>query len=153
MFEIPFEKLKVDWKKPVGMGTFGKVFRGTWLCTDIAVKQIRRGASVKTSLQKEASLHSQLYHPNIVTLLGIAVKKNDILLITEFVEGESLQEIISDETPLTDDVKINVIVRGILKAVAYLHEVGVVHGDIKPSNVLVSSKHHVAKLRFWFGEA
>ncbi|CAB4036415.1 kinase suppressor of Ras 2-like, partial [Paramuricea clavata] len=51
--EIPLEKLDVNWKDPVGMGSFGKVFRGNWLCTDVAVKQIRRGASVSESIQRE----------------------------------------------------------------------------------------------------
>ncbi|KAK3731078.1 hypothetical protein QZH41_007972 [Actinostola sp. cb2023] len=38
--EIPLEKLNnVNWKDPIGMGSFGKVFRGTWLGTDVAVKQ------------------------------------------------------------------------------------------------------------------
>ena len=46
LVEIPFAKLDINWKDPVGMESFGKVFKGTWLCTDVAVKQIRRGASV-----------------------------------------------------------------------------------------------------------
>lgn len=125
------------------MGTFGKVFRGSWLCTDVAVKQIRRGASVSESIQREAVIHSGLRHPNIVTFMGISIKRKDVLLVTEFVAGSSLQEIIEEEKEMEE---AQGIIEDILKGVAYLHEVGVVHGDIKPANILVSSKLNVAKL-------
>lgn len=58
--EIPLEKIDVNWKVPVGVGTFGKVYHGTWLCTDVAIKQIRRGATVKESIEREAKIHSLL---------------------------------------------------------------------------------------------
>ena len=110
------------------MGSFGKVFRGNWLCTDVAVKQIRRGASVSESIQREAMIHSRLRHPNIVTFMGVSIKKKDVLLVTEFVAGSSLQDIIDEEKEVEG---IQGLVKDILKGVAYLHEVGVVHGDIK----------------------
>lgn len=125
------------------MGSFGKVFRGNWLCTDVAVKQIRRGASVSESIQREAMIHSRLRHPNIVTFMGVSIKKKDVLLVTEFVAGSSLQDIIDEEKEVEG---IQGLVKDILKGVAYLHEVGVVHGDIKPANILVSPKLNVAKL-------
>ena len=142
--EIPLEKIDVNWKVPVGVGTFGKVYHGTWLCTDVAIKQIRRGATVKESIQREAKIHSLLRHPNIVTFMGMSIKKNDVLLITEFVDGKTLQEHIEDEEDVNEAVK-SAIVRDILKGVAYLHELNVVHSDIKPANVLVS-KQNLAKL-------
>ena len=142
--EIPLEKIDVNWKVPVGVGTFGKVYHGTWLCTDVAIKQIRRGATVKESIEREAKIHSLLRHPNIVTFMGMSIKKNDVLLITEFVDGKTLQEYIEDEEHVNEAVK-SAIVRDILKGVAYLHELNVVHSDIKPANVLVS-KQNVAKL-------
>ena len=126
------------------MGSFGKVFKGTWLCTDVAVKQMRRGASVSESIQRETMIHSRLRHPNIVTFMGISlIKKKDVLLVTEFVAGSSLQDIIDEEKEVEET---HGLVVDILKGVAYLHEVGVVHGDIKPANILVSSNLNVAKL-------
>ena len=122
------------------MGSFGKVFKGTWLCTDVAVKQIRRGASISESIQRETMIHR---HPNIVTFMGISLKKKDVLLVTEFVAGSSLQGIIDEEKEVEET---HGLVVDILKGVAYLHEVGVVHGDIKPANILVSSNLNVAKL-------
>lgn len=143
--EIPLEKIDVNWKKPVGVGTFGKVYHGTWLCTDVAIKQIRRGATVKESIQRETEIHSRLRHPNIVTFMGMSIKKKDVLLVTEFVDGKTLQDHIDDDEQIAEVVKLG-IVRDILKGVAYLHEVNVVHSDIKPANVLVSTKLNVAKL-------
>ena len=142
--EIPLEKIDVNWKVPVGVGTFGKVYHGTWLCTDVAIKQIRHGATVEETIEREAKIHSLLRHPNIVTFMGMSIKKNDVLLITEFVDGKTLQEYIEDEEHVNEAVK-SAIVRDILKGVAYLHELNVVHSDIKPANVLVSEQN-VAKL-------
>lgn len=145
MLEIPTEKLKVNWSDAIGAGSFGRVFRGTWLGTDIAVKQIRRGASVKESILREATIHSMLQHPNIVTFLGISTKKKDILIVTEFVKGKSLQVHIDEETVIADAVKTELI-NDILRGIAYLHEVGVVHGDVKPGNILVTSSLGTAKI-------
>lgn len=77
--------------------------------------------------------------------MGISVKKKDILLVTEFVNGKSMQDLNEDETPLCETNKIKLI-REVLKGIAYLHEVGFIHGDVKPGNVLVSSKLDIAKL-------
>ena len=101
------------------MGSFGKVFKGTWLCTDVAVKQIRRGASVSESIQRETMTHSRLRHPNMVTFMGISLKKKDVLLVTEFVAGSSLQDIIDEEKEVEET---HGLVVDILKGVAYLHE-------------------------------
>ena len=54
LLEIPGEKLNVNWNENIGAGTSGKVFKGTWLGTEVAVKQIRRAASVKESVLCEA---------------------------------------------------------------------------------------------------
>ena len=74
--------------------------------------------------------------------MGISLKKKDVLLVTEFVAGSSLQDIIDEEKEVEET---HCLVVNILKGVAYLHEVGVVHGDIKPANILVSSNLNVAK--------
>lgn len=145
MLDIPIEKLKVNWSDAIGAGSFGRVFQGTWLGTDIAVKQIRRGASVKESVLREATIHSMLQHPNIVTFLGISTKKKDILIVTEFVKGNSLQVHIDEETEIADAVKTELI-HNILRGIAYLHEVGVVHSDVKPGNILVTSSLETAKI-------
>ena len=145
LLEIPAEKLNVNWNENIGAGTFGKVFKGTWLGTEVAVKQIRRAASVKESVLREAQIHSSVNHPNVVTFLGISTRKKDILLVTELVNGPSLQHVIDEETEIADSLKTRII-RDILKGMAYLHEVRVVHGDVKPGNILVSGSFENAKL-------
>ena len=135
----------VNWSDAIGAGSFGRVFRGTWLGTDVAVKQIRRGASVKESVLREATIHSMLQHPNIVTFLGISTKKKDILIVTEFVKGNSLQVLIDEETEM-EGTKKTELIKDILRGTAYLHEVGVVHGDLKPGNILVTSSLGNAKI-------
>ena len=110
----------------------------------MAIKQIRRGATVKESIQREAKIHSLLRHLNVVTFMGMSIKKNDVLLITEFVDGKILQEYIEDDLHVNEAAKSS-IVKDILKGVAYLHESNVVYSDIKPANVLVF-KLNVAKM-------
>ena len=90
--------------------------------------------------REKKRIHSRLQHPNIVTFMGISIKKKDVLLVTEFVAGSFLHDIIDEEKEVEET---HGLVVDILKGVAYLHEVRVVHGDIKPANILVSSNLNV----------
>mgnify|MGYP002804341866 CR=1 FL=1 len=65
------------------------------------------------------------------------------MVVTEFVAGSSLLDIIDEEKEVEET---RGLVVDILKGVAYLHKVGVVHDDIRPANILVSSNLNVAKL-------
>ncbi|KAK3731615.1 hypothetical protein QZH41_015868, partial [Actinostola sp. cb2023] len=149
--EIDFESLNVNFKDILGTGAYGTVYRGKWVGTEVAVKVIKRAISYKNVVLKEAHLHATLRHPNIVTLMGVSFHKKDIAFVTELVNGNSLQYYIDEEITLPEET-LSKVVAGIVKGVAYLHEVMVVHGDVKPANILVSQEMHAKICDFGIGK-
>ena len=104
---------------------------------------IRAEAMAIEFLRREYELGRTLSHSCIVTTLGFEVDTPvGPALILEYIEGVSLEEYI--ETHSTDSV-IDSIIDDILDGVDYLHHRGVLHNDIKPSNIIINS-HGAARI-------
>lgn len=151
LYEIPFEKLNVNMKDVLGRGAYGTVYRGKWVGTDVAVKVIKRSQSFKTEMMREAEIHAKLHHPNIVIFMGVSMHKKDVALVTELVEGHSLQHVIDEEIELSEQLQSKIAI-DIIKGISYLHEVLVVHSDIKPANILVSKSMEAKLCDFGIGK-
>lgn len=85
-FEIPFKELQLE--EVIGVGGFGKVYRGTWRGEVVAVKAARQDpdedVSVTTQgVRQEARLFWMLRHPNIVTLKGVCLEEPNLCLVME----------------------------------------------------------------------
>ena len=135
----------------IGRGTFGTVFKGEWAGTPVAIKRIkmRRPSMIQSALNSEVRIHSMLRHPNIVQIMAVAMEKNELFIVSEFVDGSNLEDLLfsSEEVDLSPTTKDS-IAKQCAQAVAYLHALSppVIHRDIKPANVLVSRISHVAKI-------
>lgn len=83
----------------MGSGSYGTVYKGKWLGTDVAIKQIkiRNAARLKTTVNQEVQVHSLATHPNIVQLMAISYAKNEIYLISELIQGQNLEDLIFDD--------------------------------------------------------
>jgi serine/threonine protein kinase len=89
--------------------------------------------------RREAQLAGSLSHPNIVTLYEVGYEKNRFTyLAMEYIEGESLLSMMKRLGRLPLDVTCRVI-DDVLQALAYAHERGIIHRDIKPGNILLST--------------
>src|SRR6058998_1276761 len=92
--------------------------------------------------RREIQLAASLQHPHIVPLLA-AGRANDLVYYTmPLIDGESLRAKLAreGELPIPETLRL---LRDVADALAYAHEHGVVHRDIKPDNVLVSNHHAV----------
>ena len=89
----------------------------------------------------EAKSVARLNHPNIVQVYDIEEEENLLYLVMEFVDGESLDGLIS-KTVLTESRCLK-IVADIADALHFAHEKGIVHRDVKPANVLMTSDGRV----------
>ena len=100
-----------------------------------------RPASASTGSAARSYLAAQLQHPHIVPLLSAGESNGLPYFTMPFVDGESLRArlIRERELPVAEAVRV---LRDVASALAYAHEQGVVHRDIKPDNVLLS--HGVA---------
>ncbi|KAK1285764.1 putative LRR receptor-like serine/threonine-protein kinase [Acorus calamus] len=134
-----------DYSNKIGEGGFGPVYKG--VLPDgviIAVKQLSsKSKQGNREFINEIGIISALQHPNLVKLLGCCIEGNQLLLIYEYMENNSLARALfgPDEYRLKLDWSTRrKICIGIARGLAYLHEesrLKIVHRDIKATNVLL----------------
>jgi hypothetical protein len=123
--------------KPLGTGGFGTVWlaRDERLERDVAVKVLPRNRVLGARFEREARAAARLSHPAIVTLYEAAVDDEAAYLVSELVRGETLADLL-DAGRLSDRDVVTIGV-ALCEALEHAHAQGVVHRDVKPSNVLV----------------
>ena len=136
----------------LGGGGMGVVFRARdrRLGRDVAVKVLRSGDAdghLRELFDREARATAQLLHPNIVTLHHVGEHAGQPYLVLELLVGETLATRLSRKgaLPLAAAAPI---ADGVLAALAFAHERGVLHRDLKPNNVFVTVDERVKVLDF-----
>lgn len=135
----------------IGEGGFGEVYMGEYLGTNIAVKKIKvkHMQLVKQSVLQEVKTNSHIRHPNIVLLMGYSILADSLYLLTEFINGPNLDDVLfgDSEHDFLLTQKHSVALQ-VAQAVAYLHNHNpiIIHRDIKPENILLSASLNIAKL-------
>lgn len=152
------QDLKISWDEielsnVVGQGGYGKVYRGHWSAFQVAVKELAQPLlteRMKRMVQQEAYIMSLLRHPNIATFYGLVDEKDHFALVMEFYGRGSLATALEDSNPLPWEWKI-AAVSDIARGMAYLHSrpfERVVHGDLKPENVMFNDKGNAVVVDF-----
>ncbi len=121
----------------LGAGSFGTVWvaRDEHLERDVAVKELPRERIMDARFEREAHAAARLTHPAIVTLYEAAADEQSAYLVSELVRGATLGELL--ESGRLSDRDIVAIGIALCDALAHAHGHGIVHRDVKPSNVLV----------------
>ncbi|XP_037072592.1 mitogen-activated protein kinase kinase kinase 10-like isoform X2 [Pollicipes pollicipes] len=139
---IEFSQIDLD--EIIGVGGFGKVYRGVWRNELIAVKAITRTsdddwATTIEQVRQEGRLFWLLEHPNIVSLRGLVLTPPNLCLVMEYARGGSLSRVLAQKKILPH-VLVNWAIQ-IATGMNYLHHEGpisLIHRDLKSSNVLIS---------------
>jgi eukaryotic-like serine/threonine-protein kinase len=130
--------------------------RDETLGRDVAIKRIGTapgGESADLSrAEREARLAARLNHPHVVAVFDLITEGDERWLVMEYVDGVTLSGLVQRDGALTPD-QASPLVRQAADALAAAHAAGIVHRDVKPSNILVTSDGQVKLSDFGIARA
>ncbi|XP_010868724.2 serine/threonine-protein kinase 36 isoform X2 [Esox lucius] len=140
----------------IGEGSFGRVYKGRKKFSGLVVAlkfipKVGRSEKELRSLKREIDIMKGLQHPNIVLLLDSFETEREVVVVTEYAEGELFQ-ILEDDGNLPE-TQVREIACQLVSALYYLHSHRILHRDMKPQNILLGKGGVVKLCDFGFARA
>jgi serine/threonine-protein kinase len=129
----------------IGRGGMGVVYRAKdrRLKRTVAIKvlppELAFRSEIKTRFLREAETAAQLNHPNIVDIYAVDEAEGIVYFVMAYITGDNLAKRLHDHGVLSVDETRRTL-RDVADALAYAHERGVIHRDIKPDNILIDGQ-------------
>ncbi|HEX8396730.1 MAG TPA: protein kinase [Pyrinomonadaceae bacterium] len=139
--------------RSLGEGGVGRVYQGvdTMLDREVAIKVLRpelaRQTSIVERFRSEAVLLAKLNHPNIATLYSLLRQGDELFMVLEFIRGETLEQLLHRRGALPEDDAIPIFCQA-LDGINHAHELGIVHRDVKPGNMILTANGILKVLDF-----
>jgi serine/threonine protein kinase len=139
---------KYELLEQIGAGGMGMVYKalnkqmGNIVCVKVLRHQVFDSQEAVRRLHREAQALGALSHPGILRVLAFDRDDQMFFLVTEYVEGRSLSDIISAEGALAPE-RIRPLFQQIAEALGYAHSQKIIHRDLKPSNIMIAQVNGV----------
>ena len=136
----------------LGAGGMGKVYKVRNVISDrieamkILLPDLHSNQSLADRFLREIRLLATLNHPNIAALRTALTHENQLVMIMEFVEGETLSNRIA-RAPISTSEAVNYADQ-VLSALSYAHKQNIIHRDIKPANMMLTPQGIVKLMDF-----
>src|SRR5688572_5683766 len=152
MANIPSRIENFEIIRQIGSGGMGAVYLGRDVALDrpVAIKVIRGDMYEEEALNRffhEARAAAALRHPNIITIYASGKHEHLPYMVMEFVEGESVAQIIMTGDELSILSKLSCLEQ-LCSGLHFAHRAGIIHRDVKPANVMVDKDGMVRILDF-----
>jgi serine/threonine-protein kinase len=136
----------------LGRGATGIVYRAVdaTLDREVAIKVLNPDLASPDIIKRfrvEATTLARLNHPDIATIYELLPSGNDLLMVMEHVRGQTLDKLLERRGPMPAEVAAPIVDR-ILAALEHAHRAGIVHRDMKPANVMVTTAGGVKIMDF-----
>ncbi|CAI7906114.1 unnamed protein product [Closterium sp. NIES-54] len=148
-WEIDPSELDFSKSKLIGKGAFGEIRRVMWRGTPVAAKTILPGLSDDVQITKEFRdemfLLPKLRHPNIVQFLGCVTRRPPLCLVTEYLPGGDLHDVLKAKGALPPRIAVGYGL-DIARGMNYLHNhkpESIIHRDLKPRNLIRDEGDHL----------
>ena len=130
----------------LGEGGMGAVYRAwdTRLNVPVALKEMRpqpglaarKLTELRRQFRREAQTMARLDHPHLVDVTDYFDEGGNVYLVMKFIDGESLANVLEEKGALSEAAVLR-LARQLLDALAYCHDEGIIHRDVKPQNVII----------------
>lgn len=143
-------------REKIGEGSFGEVYRAydQVLDREMALKLRRAGPSHESEsgrrYLREARRLARVRHPNVLVVHGAGVHEGRVGLWTDLVTGETLAQLLARRGPLPA-LEVVAIGRDLTRALGAVHAAGLLHGDVKPDNVMRDGEGRIVLADFGGG--
>ena len=142
--DVPEKLGRFEIRSRLGAGGFGAVYRAydPVLEREVALKVPRAAVleseKARARFLREPKAAAQLQHPHIVPVYDAGSDGEHYYIASAYIEGQTLEAVIREQRP--DFRRAAPIVRALAEALDYAHQMGVVHRDVKPSNVMIDGR-------------
>ncbi len=136
--------------REIGVGGMARVYLGHDLLLDrtVAVKRLHQTLAGETTSRarfaRETQAAANLTHPHIVDIYDVGEQDDQLFVVMQYVAGATLANLIEHEGPFHPD-DVAALVEQVATALDFAHDRGIVHRDVKPTNILVD-EHGIAKV-------